>query len=768
MKNLTIRFKLLGGFILLAIIAATIGIFGVIQMKTLDERDTFLYEKVAVPLTHITEFASNFQQFRVAYRDMIQSTDPGEIAEHAKQIDEYLGAIDKYGAEYQKTFISTEDEIKYNEFIKSIDKLKIHATKIKQLAKQNNDKEAWAYLDGDCLVDVSHTQKIIEGLLDYNIKAGEQVAAENTSRAHSASVFMVFVIVISVIVALLLGFLISGNIKGIMNKLVVEINQLVKSAVAGQLNERADVNAINKEFRAIPEGFNKAIDAVVGILDSVPTPLLIIDNNYMIQYMNKAGASVGGKQAKELVNTKCFDYFKTDDCNTEKCACRRSMSSGANVVSETIANPNGKNIDIVYSAVPVIDLEGKVSGALEVITDQTAIKNAFRKSEKINDYQSTHALILTQSLDKFSKGDLNIKLHAAASDDDTEESKTIFDQIFGAVQSSVDALIVITEKAKLVAKGDLTVQLDKRSDQDELMQALSTMVSKLNEIVTQIMDASENVAIGSNEMSLTATTLAQGANEQAASSEEVSSSVEEMASTIQQNSENAVETEKIATSSAISIAEVSKSSQKSLEAIRLIAEKIKVINDIAEKTDILAINAAIEAARAGEHGKGFAVVAAEVRKLAEVSQKAAVDINSLSSSSLRITEEAGQLMIKTIPDIERTARLVQEIAAASQEQSVGASQIAKAVDQFSQVTQQNSASAEEMSSSSEELSSQAEMLKEIIAFFNTGKTARKMPAKKVSPLVHKGGNGFEKPTNGVKKVDFDLEGLESARGYENF
>jgi methyl-accepting chemotaxis protein len=340
----------------------------------------------------------------------------------------------------------------------------------------------------------------------------------------------------------------------------------------------------------------------------------------------------------------------------------------------------------------------------------------------------------------------------------------------------ISTLNDITTKSQLVAGGDLTVSFTKRSEKDDLISALSAMVSKLNEIVAEITEAAENVATGSNEISFTATQLAQGASEQAASSEQVSSSIEEMASTIMQNSENAQETEKIATSSANGISEVSKSSQDSLTAIRQIATKIGVINDIAEKTDLLAINAAIEAARAGEHGKGFAVVAAEVRKLAEISQKAAADINELSASSLRVTEESTGQMLKIIPDIQRTARLVQEIAAASNEQSLGAEQIAKAIDQFSQVTQQNSAAAEEMSSSSEELASQAELLKDTISFFNTGKILQQNKNNKQKHL-HKNtlvthgkngnGNGNGKPQKYDDAFQF-IDNPSSATGYEHF
>jgi methyl-accepting chemotaxis protein len=287
------------------------------------------------------------------------------------------------------------------------------------------------------------------------------------------------------------------------------------------------------------------------------------------------------------------------------------------------------------------------------------------------------------------------------------------------------------------------------------MAALSNMVSRLSDIVGQVMDAADNVAISSNEMSTSAVQISEGANEQSASAEEVSSSIEEMTSTIQQNSDNSIATEKIAVASAQGMMDVNAAAQKSLEAMRQISDKIKIINDIAGKTDILAINAAIEAARAGEQGKGFAVVAAEVRKLAEVSQKAAVEINELSASSLRVTEESGSLMMKIIPEIQKTAQLVKEIAASSNEQRSGSEQITKAVIQFTQVTQQNAAAAEEMSSSSEELASQAELLKETIGYFNTGKqlktnTLRQQKAPK-RPLhnTRMHSNALRDHTNGI-------------------
>ena len=295
-----------------------------------------------------------------------------------------------------------------------------------------------------------------------------------------------------------------------------------------------------------------------------------------------------------------------------------------------------------------------------------------------------------------------------------------FNQIKDNLNELININKQIIEKTGLIANGNLLVTLFKRSDNDELIIALQNMTQKLDSIVAQINEAADNIASGSNEISNNANALAQGANEQAASVEEVTSSIEEMQSTINQNAENAKITEITALKAAEDIDAGSKSVETTIEAMQLILEKIQLVSDIADKTDILAINAAIEAARAGEHGEGFAVVASEIRKLAELSKEAAKEINSASKNSLKVAEYSGSLLKNLVPQIKKTANLIQEISQASIEQNSNVSQVSKGILQLSQVSQQNAASAEELSTGSEELASQADMLREIISFFKTG------------------------------------------------
>lgn len=273
--------------------------------------------------------------------------------------------------------------------------------------------------------------------------------------------------------------------------------------------------------------------------------------------------------------------------------------------------------------------------------------------------------------------------------------------------------------ANALAAGDLTVVVESKSTDEtgQLMAAIRNMVDKLRSVVGDVMNAADNVASGSQQLSSTAQQLSQGATEQAASAEEISSSMEEMTSSIRQNSDNSSQTEKIAVKSATDAREGGTAVTETVAAMKEIATKISIIEEIARQTNLLALNAAIEAARAGEHGKGFAVVASEVRKLAERSQVAAGEIGALSSRSVRVAEGAGQMLDKMVPDIQKTAELVQEISASSKEQDTGADQISRAIQQLDSVIQQNASASEEMASTSEELSGQAEQLKDAISFF---------------------------------------------------
>ncbi len=273
-----------------------------------------------------------------------------------------------------------------------------------------------------------------------------------------------------------------------------------------------------------------------------------------------------------------------------------------------------------------------------------------------------------------------------------------------------------------LSEGDLTREVSRefelRGDEvGDLAKAYNKMVDNLKKIITDIKQGATNIASASEQLTSTSELLSKGASEQASSTEEVSSTMEQMASNISQNTDNAQQTEKISLSAQKSINEVYKQASQAMEANKVIANKISIITDIAFQTNLLALNAAVEAARAGEHGKGFAVVAAEVRKLAERSKVAADEIIVLAKNSLNLSEGAGNRMSEMIPEINKTTKLVQEIAAASIEQNNGSVQINSALQQLNEITQQNASASEEMASSAQELATQAEALNTSVAYF---------------------------------------------------
>jgi methyl-accepting chemotaxis protein len=476
-----------------------------------------------------------------------------------------------------------------------------------------------------------------------------------------------------------------------INALVADANMLAKAAVDGKLATRADAAKHGGDYRKIVEGVNSTLDAVIGPL------------NVAADYVDKI--------SRGAIPSKISDTYN-GDFNTIK-----------NNLNSCIDNINALVADANMLAKAAVD------GKLATRADAAKHGGDYRKIvEGVNstlDAVIGPLNVAANYVDRISKGDLPPQIT------DTYQGD------FNAIKNNLNTLIVamndITHAAEEIAQGNLTVTLRERSGQDKLMQALIAMVAGLTRTVTDIRSIAGEVSSASQSISSASVQVSNGASAQAASAEEASSSMEEMVSNIKQNADNAQQTDKIATKSAKDAQESGKCVLEAVSAMKEIASKISIIEEIARQTNLLALNAAIEAARAGEHGKGFAVVAAEVRKLAERSQKAAGEINHLSGTTVKVSEKAGEMLEKLVPDIQKTAELVQEITAASKEQDTGSEQINKALQQLEKVIQQNASASEEMASTTEELTGQSDQLMSALGFFRTGDTGQAPPARSAGP-----------------------------------
>lgn len=487
------------------------------------------------------------------------------------------------------------------------------------------------------------------------------------------------------------------------------------------------------EERAWIETFAADLRQYIDVFEGELLPLLeksaagnaVINETNKIQEIDEKIDKIRSQAGEVLINLDKAFHQEAVEADTHFDETRKSMTFTAIMLS-AVGTLVGFAIAFWITRLITVPLKEAVEVNNKLAQGDFSVEIAANRKDEIGQLLTSmkHTVVTLKAI----AADVNSLTNAASDGNlatraDSSKHSGEFSRIVAGINNTLDAVInplkMASKYIALISEGNIPREIKEnyKGDFNEIKNSINTMINNLSSFAVEVQAAATQVAAGAQDMSTTAESMSQGANEQAAAAQEASSSMEQMASNIAQNADNAQRTEQIATKAAQDGKEGGKAVEQTVEAMKEIAGKITIIEEIARQTNLLALNAAIEAARAGEHGKGFAVVASEVRKLAERSQIAAAEISELSTTSVQIATGAGESLARIVPDIQKTAGLVQEITAACSEQSSGSQQIQRAVEQLDKVIQQNASASEELSSTAEELSGQAELLQSSVSFF---------------------------------------------------
>ncbi len=720
-KNMKISKRLYLLVVVLVVVSILVGIFGAAGMNSRNEALLSLYKDRLEPVEDLSRIRFLFNDNVIQLLNLSLQHDPKDpasryhtdhtVQRHIDTVKSNIENITKLWEKYQQTHMTEEEKVAAERFIAVrtkfvreglLENLKLLENKDYLAAKQ--------FIPLKLMPLFNEVKAAHEELIQVQNKEARKLYESSVEDFKNLMGFLVALIIGGIVVGFGASILTVRSIVNPINQVIEIFRKISQGKLDNEItidsNDEAGqlLTALKETQATLKANLEESLRLTVA-LDNVSTNIMMADTDFKIIYMNKSivqmferatvdiRKDIGMFDVRQIVGDSMDRYHKNPSLQ------RQILSTQTSTHKATI-QIGGRTFNL--TANPVLDKNGNRLGSVVEWVDRTDELRIEKEIENV----VAHAV----------KGDFKQRIP-------TEGKSGFLLNLSNGMNQLLETLdIGLTEVVRVLgslAAGNLTKKIlnEYEGTFGELKEYSNNTVDKLAQVIDDVRKNADALVMAAEQLNQTAQAMSQSSTQQAASVEGTSSSLEQMTASISQNAENAKTTEQIAVKSANEAMEGGQAVTETVSAMKKIAEKISIIEEIAYQTNLLALNAAIEAARAGEHGKGFAVVASEVRKLAERSQVAAQEIGELATNSVKIAEKAGQLLEVIVPNIRKTADLVQEISFASSQQNSGVSQINSAVRQLDQVAQQNASASEELAATAEEMNGQAENLLQLMAFF---------------------------------------------------